>query len=282
LHDKISPRVHPTNPRAVYGLSKVGQQFLKNSAVEPDARVIAMMHAHPAGKPQVANQATLGHDLQVSWWCASMVECLRLIPWCTGVFCQSEVRSHKRQRIDAMIVARFNFRKRRENLDAIPWFDGRPAQPDEIEVRWALELDNSTESGKVLLGKFINYRNLHAEGVYHTLFNGNMILVLIVQNPDRAAYLAAEFRRAWPEGWGLVTTPDRMGADARALGVLWGRYFDMNSEAQVPLLSELARDTATDGYAYHPLLPYPVWERYLRLAQAGAAPESLFELEEEL
>jgi hypothetical protein len=265
----------------VYGLSTVGKQFLKHSATEAEEAYIKMLHAHSPKTANPANQATLGHDLQVSWWCGSMIECLRLIPWCTSIFCHSEVRAHKNQRIDAVIVARFNFKQYRSLLDSIPWYDGTRKHPDEIEVRWALELDNSTESDKVLRRKFMTYRKLHMEGVYHKLFNGNMILVLIAQTADRAATLTSEFQRVWPDGWGLVSTPDRMGADSNPLGVLWGKYLDMNITQPVPLLSRITTSPAGE-FGYQPLMTSEMWRTFLILAKEGRAPRTRDELLEHL
>lgn len=267
----------PTRPPMIYGLSTIGRQFLKNQASEPNSDFLKLMHTHQPTNANPVNQATIGHDLQVSWWCGSMIECLRLIPWCTSIFCHTEVRSHETQRIDAVIVARFNFDHPREMDDTIPWFDGRKKHNDEVEVRWALELDNSTESDLVLLKKFLTYRQLHAEGVYHRLFGGNTILVLIAQHATRAATLAMEFQRAWPDGWGLVSTPDRKGADASPFGVLWGVYSDMNLEEPVPLLSRIIR-LPSGEFAYETLLTLEQWRAYLQFAKEGDPPKTRREL----
>jgi Replication-relaxation len=189
----------PGRNRLVFGLSRTGKQFLADLQVEPDPRALELLVARDV-RGAAPNQDQLEHDLQVTWWCMSMVEGLRLIPWCSSVYLQTEYRSSKTQRVDAILMARFDPYRHRENLDAIPWYDGKPIKEHEFEIRWALELDNSTESVRVLVDKFVMYRDMHARGSYHKLFQGEMILVLMVQTPERAGYLAAEFLRAWPEG----------------------------------------------------------------------------------
>lgn len=271
------PGREPARPPMIYGLSTIGKQFLKNRASEPNADFLKLMHTHHPNNANPVNQTTIGHDLQVSWWCGSMIESLRLIPWCTSISCHTEVRSHETQRIDAVIIARFNFNHPREMDDTIPWFDGRQKYPEEVEVRWALELDNSTESDLVLLKKFLTYRQLHAHGVYHKLFGGNTIMVLIAQHAMRVATLAAEFQRAWPDGWGLASTPDRKGADASPFGVLWGTYADMNLEEPVPLLSRIIR-LPSGEFAYETLLTLEQWRTYLQLAKEGDPPKTRDEL----
>lgn len=277
IRSKMANNGMPGRPRKIFGLSRTGKQLLQSMAIEADATVVEQMVARdPRGK--LPKPSSLGHDLQVTWWCASMIEGLRLVPWCTSIYCQTEFRSSKTQRADAMLVARFNFEHPRENLHAIPWFDGSAKRDDEIEVRWALELDNSTESVGVLIDKFVMYRDLHGKGVYHKLFSGEVLLVLLVQDAKRADYLATEFSRAWPEGWGLVSTPDRQGARARSFGALWGRYFSMTNEAEVNLLSVLVRNPVTGGREYQALMTHELWMRYLELRQQRKAPASWYDL----
>lgn len=268
-----------SSARLVFGLSTIGKKLLGELRVEPDERSLELLVARDI-RSRPPKPDHLDHDLQVTWWCASMVEGLRLLPWCTTVYCQTEFRSAKKQRVDAVVVARFTFERPRRETQVIPWFDGTPLQPDEVELRWALELDNSTESVNVLIDKFCAYRDLHYTGSYHRIFHGDLMLVLIVQNARRASYLAAEFKRAWPGGWGLVSTPDGFGANSTPYGALWGRYVDMATGGEVPLIAELTRDSARRVSAYTPLMTYPLWLAYLERLKAGRAPAALYELME--
>lgn len=262
-------------PRKVFGLTHAGKQALIDMRIEDSAALELIISRDP--RKSIPNPNTIDHDLQVSWWCASMIEGLRLIPWCTNIYVQSEFRSAKNQRIDAVLTARFDFSRPRDDISQIPWFDGRPLTEGEVELRWALELDNSSESVPILIEKFVNYRNLHASGQYHRLFKGDLLLVLIVQNSRRAATLAAEFERAWPEGWGVVSTPDRKGANSTPYGALWGTYADMNTGAIIPLLSAIHRPRGEEA-AYQPLMTYPMWESLLQARTGGAQITSLSDL----
>ena len=262
----------------IYGLSRAGKQLLMNMGVETDVATAEQLVARDVRGGKVPKPSSLAHDLQVTWWCASMIEGLRLLPWCTGIYCQTELTVIQGQRPDAYLVARFDVNHPRPDVNAIPWIGGTPLRPNEIELRWALELDNSTESVNILVDKFITYRDLHAMGTYQRVLGGDVLLVLIVQNARRAAYLAAEFTRAWPQGWGLVSTPDRMGANSTPYGALWGTYFDMNSEQRVPLLSRLCRDAQQRVDEYAPLLTYELWLKYLALQKAGTPPTKIDDL----
>lgn len=264
----------------IYGLSRAGKQLLANLGVESDEQALEQLVARDV-RGRVPKPSSLAHDLQVTWWCASMIEGLRLLPWCTGIHCQTEYNATKGQRADAMLAARFDFRRPRADLSSTPWFSGTPLRPDEIELRWALELDNSTESVNVLVDKFIMYRDLHATGTYHKLLNGDVMLVLVVQNARRAGYLAAEFSRVWPQGWGLVSTPGPKGANSTPYGALWGSYRDMNTQAIVPLLSHLTRDEQQRVIEYTPLITYELWLAYLERLKAGTPPVSLYDLLDE-
>jgi Replication-relaxation len=263
-------------PERVYFLSYAGKDFIARnemSGMNVDQRIIA---SKPQKKLSVINR--VDHDIQVSWWCASMIEGLRLIPWCSGIYVQAQFRASSRQVMDALIVARFNFSRPREQVSAIPWFDGRVRAEGEVELCWALEIDDSSESIPGILDTYIQYRDHHSSGTYHTLLQNHVLPVTIAQNSRRAAMLAAEFSRAWPEGWGLVSTPDRRGASSNPYGALWGRYADMNSGALVPLMSRVmyARGRPV---TYQPVLHLDVWEALLRARAAGVDIQSLADLD---
>lgn len=275
LSSESVARKRPVKPINVYGLSRAGHQLLADLGVESDDRALELLVKRDV-TGRAAKPSSLAHDLQVSWWCASMVEGLRLIPWCTGIWCQTEYNAIKSQRADALLVARFDFSHPRPEPQQIPWFAGTPRRPGEIELRWALELDNSTESVNVLVNKFITYRDLHVNGTYQRMLGGDVLLVLVAQNLNRAAYLAAEFKRAWPGGWGVVSTPEL--ANTTPFGALWGTYLHMITEQPTDLLGQVVRQVRADegvleiGFAS--VLSYAQWRAYLQLLLAGTPPQS--------
>lgn len=224
--------------RYIYGLSDEGRTLLDSLGVEPDARSLAALKSRdPRGRYAAPN--TLGHDLQVSFWGASLLRGLCAIPTCHSIFMQVEFVVEERQRIDLMVVARFDPTTPRLEQTRIPWFDGTPLRPGQREVRLALELDMGTESLPVLLRKFVAYRDLHANGIYHQVFGGPVMLVLLVQTARRAGLLATEFRRAWPGGWALVSLPTSHAAFDSERGALWGAYRSLSDGSTVSLLNEL-------------------------------------------
>ncbi|NNJ11956.1 hypothetical protein EKD04_016605 [Chloroflexales bacterium ZM16-3] len=256
--------------RYVYGLSHEGKSVLEQLDAEPDARSLDALKARDA-RGRYPSPSTLGHDLQVAWWCASALEGLRRLPWCHSVFCQTEFVVSAQQRMDAALVARFDLTTPRPELAQLPWFDGSPLRPGQVELRWALELDTGTEAIPVLLRKFVCYRDHHADGVYAQIFGGPVQLVLVVQTERRAGLLASEFQRAWPAGWGLVSLPHASAADHPLHGALWGVYRRLRDSQVQPLLSTVA--PGAGGRAEErALLSLAQWEAYLAQAAAGRAP----------
>lgn len=264
----------------VYGLTPEGRVMLEELRVVSDPLLLQQMKTADSRIQTIPKPSSLNHDLQISWWCASVVEGLRLIPWCSGIYVQVEYNTVRGQRPDALIVARFNLFAPRQNITDIPWMSLKePMSPREMEVRWALELDNSTESLDVLKEKFETYRDFHRKGVYEKELQGDVLLAVVVQNRDRARRLALEFSHAWPDGWGLVSTsPALSGGDDLKLGPLWGDYFDMNTEAKVPLLSYLARDGAKRVYA--PVMTRNMFRFYASLAKTHHVPDTLESLQD--
>lgn len=256
--------------RMVYGLSHEGKAVLEQLDAEPDAHSLAVLKARDA-RGRYPSPSTLGHDLQVAWWCASMLEGLRRLPWCHSVFCQTEFVVSAQQRIDAVIVARLDLSTPRSDSDALPWFDGTPLRPGQIELRWALELDTGSEAIPVLLRKFVCYRDHHADGVYAQVFGGPVQLVLLVQSERRAGQLATEFQRAWTEGWGLVSLPQPGAADHPAHGALWGVYRRLRDSQVQPLLTTIA--VGPGGQTEErTLLSLAQWEAYQAQVAAGRKP----------
>jgi hypothetical protein len=246
--------------RYVYGLSHEGRALLEQFDAEPDPRSLAGLKARDS-RGRYPAPSTLGHDLQVAWWCASMLEGLRRIPTCQSIFCQTEFVVSERQRIDAMIVARFDRRHARPDRARVPWFDGTPLRSGQIELRWALELDTGTEALPILLKKFICYRDHHADGIYAQIFGGPLLLVVLVQTARRAGLLATEFRRAWPDGWGVISLPKTGAADHPQHGALWGDYRTLRDSTAQALLSPLIQDADGTVQIGPPLITQPPIDR---------------------
>jgi hypothetical protein len=229
----------PPKPPLVWGLTTAGRTLLASLGAEHDEQALQGLRCRdPRGKP--VPQITLRHDLQASWWCAAVLCDIQRSPWCHSVFVQVEFVSHERQRIDALVVLRINPTTPRPEVGTIPWFDGTPKRPDEIEVRLALEIDRGTEQLTTLLEKGICYRDLHAQGVYSTLVGGPVLPVFVVPTMRRAGQIATEWQDAWPDGWGVIAPLDR--ADHPEHGPLWGTYKSMRkaqSGQKTPLLTAI-------------------------------------------
>jgi hypothetical protein len=243
--------------RYVYGLTSEGKELLRSIGAEENERDYARLHDRDI-QARYPSPSTMGHDLQVSWWCGSIVEGLRLFPWCVSVFIATEYSPDSRQFIDALVIARFDLAHPRQDRSRLPWWDGGPQRAGQFDIRWALELDRGTESSRILHEKFNAYRQLHKEGVYAQHLGGDITMVLIVQSIPRASLLATHFREAWPGGWGLVSTSGTGGA-ASPHGVLWGRYLTLSDARPVPLLATLERNRHREVIGYHPLLSRKQW-----------------------
>lgn len=241
INAKRQPKTAPSPLRKLphlYGLTTKGKTLLETLEVEADGRSLDALKARDlrSRRPGAAN---LSHDLQVSWWCSSLLLELQRNRFCHSVFVQVEFVIHKSQRIDALVVARFHPTSPRpiDTLGRMPWFQGVPLRPGESEIRLALEVDKGTESLPILLEKAVAYRDLTAQGVYNAAFGGPVLPIFIVPTARRASQIATEWRHAWPEGWGVITTAK--GASHPTHGTLWGDYRSMRDGKPFALLTAL-------------------------------------------
>jgi hypothetical protein len=109
-----------------------------------------------------------------------------------------------------------------------------------VDIRLALEVDRGTEELRVLLEKALAYRELTFEGAYTKVLGGPVLPVFLVPSARRAAQIATEFRDAWPDGWGVVSTPQQ--ANHPTGGVLWGKYLSLANGTPFPLLTAIPVD----------------------------------------
>jgi hypothetical protein len=248
----------PRNPD-VWGMTTEGRMLLETLEVEHDQRSLdGLRYRDPRGRP--VSSMTLKHDLQASWWCASMLFEAQRNAFVQSVFVQVEYVSHERQRIDAMVVLRITPKRRRADIGTIPWFDGSYRRQDEIEVRLAIEIDRGTEPLKTLLEKAVTYRDLTAEGVYTRALGGSVMPVFVVPTMTRAGQIAREWQDAWEEGWGVIS-PLNQASHPRH-GVLWGTYKSMRAGdkgAVVPLLTSLALN-AKGQVVLEPVMSLEQWQ----------------------
>lgn len=224
-----------------YGLSDQGKELLNTLEVEQDPLTYErLVSRDPKGrKPDLR---TLSHDLQVSWWCLNVVLDAAENRYCRKVYVQTEFYPEKSQRIDALVILRLSPDHPRpvERVGPIPFFDGTARQPDEIDIRFALEVDKGTEELRVLLHKAEKYRDLHRAGIYTATLGGPVLPVFLVQTPRRAAQIAREFQDIWPNGWGVVATP--LSANNSRDGVLWGKYKTLAKAHPYDLLTNMVVD----------------------------------------
>lgn len=235
--------VPPPRSPAAYGLSVAGKALLEALEVEHDQRSLDGLKARDARGRRPA-PSTMAHDLQTSWWCASAILAARRHRHCQRIFVQVEYVVSREQRIDAVLILRFDWSAARVRpaVYRTPWFDGTPRRASEVEVRLALEVDRGTEPLTVLLGKADRYRQLTATGVYGQVFGGPVLPVFIVPNKTRAAQIGREWRDGWPGGWGVVAV-DRAAEHPR-YGCLWGNYRALIGGQPFALLTELAQEGA--------------------------------------
>jgi len=221
----------------IYGLTPEGKTLLGSLGIEHDQRTLDGLRCRePRGRRISA--PTIAHDMVVSWWCSSILMAVKGSRLCTEVFVQSEFTIHEKQRFDALVVLRLNPERPRAAAGSIPWFEGRPCPPEAMEIRLGLEVDMATEALSILAGKAAVTRDLHSAGLYQELFGGPVRSVFLVPTKLRASQIAAEWRRAWPESWGVIATTS--SAEHATHGTLWGDYRTMSDGTQsVSLLDEL-------------------------------------------
>ena len=234
-------RAPPRPMSDAYGLTLSGRTLLDTLQVEHDRGSLERLKARDQ-RGKRPSPSMMAHDLQVSWWCSSVILGARGQRFCQRIFVQVEYVVNKDQRIDAVVILRFDESAPRPRLEPhrTPWFDGTPRRSGEHEIRLALEVDKGTEPLTVILGKADTYRRLTAAGVYNQLFGGPILPVFLVPDRTRAAQIAREWRDGWPGGWGVITV-DR-ASEHPTYGCLWGDYRAMSDAQPFGLLNELQQN----------------------------------------
>lgn len=260
VSDGSDRRRTPVAPPYVYGLTSAGKALLDTLEVEHDQRSLDGLRAREAGAP-VVTPNTIAHDLQASWWCSSLLLEVQRSPWCHSVFVQVEFTVHPRQRIDALVILRLNLTTPRPDLGRIPWFDGTPRRPDEVELRLALEVDRGTEPLPILLQKAVAYRDLTAGGIYGQAFGGPVLPVVLAPTSRRAGQIAKEWQSAWPDGWGVISVV--RACDHPTHGTLWGDYRGMCDGKPFSLLTALLQD-GRSRVRFQPLVTLERWRQGMK------------------
>jgi hypothetical protein len=225
-------RVPPPRAPYVYGLTPEGRAYLSSVDAEPDAATLEALRVRDRRAPKI-NEAQLKHDLLVSGWCTSVLHEARKCPMLESVVCQVEYISARdeqgkeRQRFDALLILRLNPKQRAYVRSgwAIPWHDGMPPSAECRTARIALEVDRGTEQLSRLYDKGSTYRELTEQKVYEQNLGGNPLVVFLVPAGLRSAQIATEWRDAWPNGPGVISTPKASNHPER--GALWGQYFTL-------------------------------------------------------
>ncbi len=229
----------PMDRPLVWMLTPLGKEALMDAEVERDPRAIDCLKPHDPAKN--LSRLTLSHDLQVSLWCSSVLLELRRTAFCRTIFFQVEYVVTETQRIDALMIVRINTRRRRDVDGSYPWFDGERRLAGDREIRLALEVDRGTEHRHVIYLKGNMYCDLSGQGIYTELFGGPVLPVFLAPGPARMRAIAQEWAAAWPNTWGVISTPT--AADHLEHGSLWGNYRLLTDARQeVPLCSEIHVD----------------------------------------
>lgn len=239
----------PLNPPHVWGLTPEGRNYLALQEVEPDEKSLEGLKTRDRRAPKVP-LATLGHDLQASWWCCGVIHEAMRCPYLQDLFVQVEFVSltHAQraddgmgQRIDALVGLRFDPdrdpQRGRHHPGIIPWYDGFPRSGRQWWEWFALEVDRGTEALKVLLGKATVYRDMSVSKVYRSQLDGDLLPVFLVPSKRRAGQIAREWQDAWPDGKGVIATLQQ--AEHPEHGTLWGTYPQLrNGKVSQPLLQK--------------------------------------------
>lgn len=264
----------------VYGLTHAGKELLKTVEVVGDEANFSRLKSRDVEKEGLPDPRTLSHDLQVSWWVLNLILEASRNRLCRSIYAQVEFIPEKRQRIDALVILRLSPSRPRkpEEIGPIPWFDGTPCAPDEIDIRLALEVDRGTEELIVLLNKGAAYRELSLNGIYTKVLGGLVLPVFVVQATksyltlSRVRQIATEYRDIWPRGWGVISTP--LGASNPDAGVLWGQYRTLIDDTAFPLLTELRVDR--DGRLFYvPVCDLQTWLDHREIKPVNLSREQL-------
>ncbi|HWQ14606.1 MAG TPA: replication-relaxation family protein [Roseiflexaceae bacterium] len=247
-------RIHGTR---IYGLADVGKSLLETLEVETDPLTMTrLVSRDPRGRKPDAR--TLAHDLQVSWWCTNLLLSAARNRFVRGVYVQTEfVTKADVQRVDAIVILRLSPDDLRDpdEIGGVPFFDGRPKRPGEVDIAFAIEVDSGIESLSTILKKIQMYRDLQER--YVQLFGVPLLVLFLVQTARRAGQFATEFRSLWPDGFGVITTP--LGAaNNGGAGVLWGDYRSLATGRPFNLLTQVMID-ATGETLYFEILKRQQW-----------------------
>jgi Replication-relaxation len=237
----VVPQKVKTRGAHVYGLLDGAKALLESMEMETDPLTIGRLRSRD-GRGRKPDVRTMSHDLQVSWWCMNVLLSVARSRYCRQVYVQTEFYPEKGQRIDALVMLRLspNHPRPAEEVGAIPFFDGRARQLNEVDIVLALEVDTGSEQLSIILKKVEKYRDLTRNGVYTAAFGAPVLPVFLVQHALRANRISEQFTTLWPNGWGVVGTPQ--GVNSKLDGVLWGRYLALTDGAPFPLLTQLAVD----------------------------------------
>lgn len=238
LHRRRGKAVPPPRQPYLYGLTVRGHEAMQTMGLEPEPSMYNLLYRRDPAKP--LSRDKVPHDLLTSVWCCSVLHAARQHPWLDAVTCYVEYVTDPGQRIDALMVLRFDpTRALKQTMPGwwFPWYEGDPHHADHITVRFALEVDRGTEPLKTLLEKGLTYRTLTAAGMYDRLLGGSVLPVVLVPPGRRAKQIAREWSHAWPDGSGVISSP--RSATHAQFGALWGNYFTMctNPAVAQPLLS---------------------------------------------
>jgi len=235
----------------LYGLTEVGKTYLLTLGELEYAERHRVLKARDLASAPIRKDQT-PHDVQVAWWCVSVLKELMRHPFCTSVFLELELTTatgQGGQRIDAFVIMRFSTSNPRSTVGTIPWYDYTPLRTDEVEVKLALEIDRGTEQGIYIYDKGVAYRDLtfDANG-YTAMFGGPILPVFIVPTTARAVVIAQHFLAAWPQGRALITTAvSAVEKQHPEHGALWGKYLWLHDRTPAPLLTRMLVDLANGG-----------------------------------
>jgi hypothetical protein len=229
---ELKTKNQPPSLPYVYGLTPEGKAHLSSLDAEPNEETLDALRTRDRRAPKV-NESQLKHDLLVAGWCVSVLAEARKTPMLESVVCQAEyvsardAQGKERQRFDALLILRFNSKRQTSTRSPwqIPWHDGAPPSANTPTIRFALEVDRGTEQLSRLFDKGLMYKDLAEQGVYKHNLGGNPLPVFLVPAGLRSAQIATEWREAWPDGLGVISTPRASSHLER--GALWGRYFTL-------------------------------------------------------
>jgi len=225
----------------VYGLTHDGLAYLDTIGAEGDSGTLERMKSRDRKNLKVP-RTTLTHDLQAAWWCALLTNSVRRSRRLRDIYIQVEYTTD-RQRLDALVILRFwrtvpKVISDTETQWNIPWWNPAGVNPQQtVQVAVALEIDRGTEPLKILLGKGVTYRDLTKAGYYEAQIGVPVTPVFLVPTVKRGAQIMTEWKDAWPDNTGVITTSKSAIHDR--WGTLWGQYRRMADGKPTSLLGSL-------------------------------------------